>query len=231
MTNYFQDFVIMTGTAMVFFVLSWSSARAIQAGKPLPPHIRRMLVYSFLFVLGTAYIMMVVSWLHWPPRAIVGPIIAWGSLLGYIAWQRHQRTKVASMIPRKPISSALAEALPVIGLLVLLILSLIAWSVWTEGGARLWVPLACTAGSALTIFLTRRNRRSTVIMALRGLVGLGVVGALSHPTGTAFITVGLIGLVLVLLERFWKDGQTPPHEQQVQALFDRDNPASTTKSH
>ena len=53
MSNYFTDFLVATGGALAFLVLSWVTIRAIFLGRPLPLHMKTTLVYGFFFMLGT----------------------------------------------------------------------------------------------------------------------------------------------------------------------------------
>jgi len=69
----------------------------------------------------TRYLMLIGKLFRWRPSMLFVVIGAWGVLLALIAWQRYRRAQAASQAPRIPLSSSLAEGLPVVGLLVCLV--------------------------------------------------------------------------------------------------------------
>jgi hypothetical protein len=50
-------------------------------------------MYSFVFVLGEAYIMMLASWFHWPKEMLFSVIGVWGVSVAFVAWQLYRRKK------------------------------------------------------------------------------------------------------------------------------------------
>jgi hypothetical protein len=85
------DFLVVTGVALIFLLLTWLWGRTTSAGKPLNPFKRRVLVYGFIFVLGMGYIMALVADLKWPRGLLFPAIACWGAALGVVAWYRYQR--------------------------------------------------------------------------------------------------------------------------------------------
>ncbi len=49
------------------------------------------LVYGFFFILGMAYIMMLISWTDWPPRLVFPFILGWAALVAYLARCHYRR--------------------------------------------------------------------------------------------------------------------------------------------
>jgi len=88
-----QDFLVTTGLALIFLLLSWSWGRATGGGQPLNRFKRRFLAFGFLFALGMGYIMLLVVDLAWP-RGFLFPLIGcWGVVLAGIAWYRYHRQR------------------------------------------------------------------------------------------------------------------------------------------
>jgi hypothetical protein len=88
-----MDFLVATGLALSFLVLSWLYGRAIGAGHPLNTFKKRVLIYGFMFVLGMVYLMVLVSDLRWP-RDLLFPMIGiWGGIVGLAAWWGSRRQK------------------------------------------------------------------------------------------------------------------------------------------
>jgi vacuolar-type H+-ATPase subunit I/STV1 len=85
------DFLVATGLALIFLALSWSFARAVSGGRRLNPFKRKVLLYSFVFVLGEAYIMVFASHMHWLKELLFPMIGAWGAMLALVAWWRCRR--------------------------------------------------------------------------------------------------------------------------------------------
>src|SRR6202023_1612313 len=92
----------------------------------------------------------------------------WGFLIAATAWWRYRRSLAAPEIPRRPISTVLAEGIPAIGLLISVICGAVEWEYIFEGQGRWWVGLLWLAGVAASILAARQNRRTTVIMVPRG---------------------------------------------------------------
>lgn len=216
----------------VFLGYGWLNSRLITGGQPLTPHMKRVLRYGFFFVLGAGYAAFIGKLLNWPISGWVLLIIGWGVLLAFIAWRRYRRARAASEAPRKPISTTLAEGLPAAGLLVCLVASVVEWSLWADGKAHLAVALLWTAGVPAMIALARRNRRATVIVALRAFLALGVIGAIGRPGVRALVAVGVIAVVLFLVEKLWKKEPAMLHiEGPDSPLPKPEEPASAHKSH
>ncbi len=87
------DILLPPVLAIVVSFLGWGSTRAINGGRPLNPIQRIMFFFSFWFVLGTGYSMVVVGALHWPHWAWIPPTVLWASLLALVAWRRRSRTR------------------------------------------------------------------------------------------------------------------------------------------
>ena len=93
MSDYLTDFAMATGVGLTFLLLSWATSRTIFLGRPLPLHMKIGLRYTFLFILGMAYIMMVVSWLSGPPGVMFLFLGIWGGLVAYLAWRSYRRAR------------------------------------------------------------------------------------------------------------------------------------------
>jgi len=199
------DILAPPALGLVFLLLSWSQMHVTRGRHALTPYDRKLLIYGFFFVLGMGYLMLIGKLFRWRPSMLFVVIGAWGVLLALIAWQRYRRAQAASQAPRIPLSSSLAEGLPVVGLLVCLVASVVEWSLWIDGKAHLIVALVWTAGVPAIIVLARRNRWPTVIMALRVFFGLLVIGAIAQKRLLALAAAGVVGVVLFLLERVWTE--------------------------
>lgn len=79
--------------AVVVFSLGWLATRSINGGRPLNPVQRIMAFFSFWFVLGTGYSMVVVGAFHWPHWAWIPPTVIWALFLSSFAWRRHRRIR------------------------------------------------------------------------------------------------------------------------------------------
>ena len=87
------DLLVATVLALIFLLLSWSLGRATSGGRPLNRFKRTLLTFSFIFMLGMAYIMVLVSDLNWN-RGLLFPIIAcWAVVIAGAAWYRYRREK------------------------------------------------------------------------------------------------------------------------------------------
>ena len=87
----FQDFLVMTGLSLIFLLLGWSWGRATGGGQPLNRFKRRLLSFSFLFVVGMSYIMFLTAYLAWPRKLLFPLIGCWGVVLACIAWYRFRQ--------------------------------------------------------------------------------------------------------------------------------------------
>ena len=86
-----MDFLVITGLALIFLLLSWLYGRLVSGGHPLNAFKRGVLGYGFMFVLGMGYIMLLVADLHWAKELLFPLIGVWGGLVGLLAWWRHRR--------------------------------------------------------------------------------------------------------------------------------------------
>ena len=88
-----MDFLVITGLALVFLLLSWVYGRVIGGGHPLSNFKRRVLGYGFIFVLGLGYLMVLVADLHWPKDLLFPLIAIWVAVVGFVLWWRYRREK------------------------------------------------------------------------------------------------------------------------------------------
>lgn len=197
------DILMPAVVSVAFLLLSWSYARSINRGRPLRPTQQKMLYYGFSFVLGAGYLALSGAVLRWPMARWVWLIVGWGVLLASVAWWRRKRARENSGTPRRPLGTTLAESLPMVGLLVCLIGAAIEWEFVAESQGRWLVALSWTVGVAAVIALARRNRRATVVTALRAFLGLLVIGALAQWSLSGLIAVGVTAAVLLMLEKLW----------------------------
>ncbi len=87
------DFLVATGLALIFLALSWAFGRAVSGGRRLSSFKRKLLLYSFIFVLGETYIMMFASNLHLPKEMLFPMIGAWAAIVALVAWWRYRKEK------------------------------------------------------------------------------------------------------------------------------------------
>jgi hypothetical protein len=82
-----MDFLVITGLALIFLLLSWLYGRLVSGGQPLNTFKRGILAYGFVFVLGMGYIMLLVADLHWAKELLLPLIGIWGAggLIGVVA--------------------------------------------------------------------------------------------------------------------------------------------------
>ncbi len=191
--------------ALVFLALGWISSRNIAGGRPLSSQMKKGLFYGFFFVLGMGYSMAIVAMLDWPRPTWIVLTVAWALLLALVAWRRTRRVS-ASEIRGKSISAVLAEGIPALGLMLCVIGGAIEWEYIFEGQGRWWVGLLWLMGVAAMVALAGRNRRTTVIVVLRGVVALLIIGAIAERTLPTVIAAAVSGLVLLLLEKLWHSG-------------------------
>ena len=83
--------------AAVVLLLGWLATRSINGGRPLNPIQRIMAFFSFWFVLGTGYSMILVGALHWPHWAWIPPALVWTLLLSFFAWRRYRRQPASGL--------------------------------------------------------------------------------------------------------------------------------------
>lgn len=210
--RYVQDLIFANGGALLYLLLAWGWSRSVNGGRPLTPWQKKFLVYSFVFALGMAYLMVFGSWLHLPPMVWFAAIGVWGVVLALILWRSHVRNKQLNgdQGPKTPARTYLSTGLPFLGVLVSLIMSAIEWEFVAEGQGHLWQALAWTAALAASVWLARQNRRAVVVMAFRVFLVLGVIGAIGHPSVTVFIALGVVAVAYFLLERLWPKQNDPP---------------------
>jgi hypothetical protein len=209
--RYIQDLIIGNGGVLVYLLLGWGWLRSVNGGRSLRPSQKKMLLYSFVFILGMVYLMMFGSWLHLPPVVWFIAIGVWGVVLVLILWRRHKRTKRLGAEERATVPARVyfSVGLPFLGVLVSLIMSAIEWDFVAEGQGHVWQALAWTAALAASIWLARQNRRAAVVMAFRVFLVLGVIGALGHPSAAVFVALGLVAVVYFLIERLWPKPSNP----------------------
>jgi hypothetical protein len=204
MTSVLTDLGVSTGVSLIFLAISWSFTRAVNSGRPFSPLQKRMLLYSFVFVLGMSYLMLLVSDMRWPTNLIFPMIGAWGGLVALAAWWRYRRARTEPGTPRRPISAVLSEVIPALSLIICLIAAAVEWESIFEGHGRWWAGLLWLAGVAVSILAARQNRRTTVIVVLRGVVALLVIAVIAQRTSPALIAAAISGLVLLLVEKLWR---------------------------
>jgi hypothetical protein len=194
----FMDAVMPFLIALVFLALGWFSTRAIYAGRELPSHMKKALIYGFFFILGTSYLMLFAGKLNWSDPVLFTAIGGWGALLCSIAWRYRRAEK-----PNSRVFTVLAEGLPALGLLMAVAGGAVEWEYILRGHGRWWVGLLWLIGVAAMIATAGRNRRITIIVVLRGIVALLVIGAIAQRTSPAFIAAAVSGLILLILEKLW----------------------------
>lgn len=199
--------------AVGFLLLVWTSDRTITRGRPLTPHMKKVLLYSFFFVLGIGYLILwqdeLGLFFHWR-SAWIFLILTWGAMLASIAWWRHRQIRAVPETPPKFISAVLTEGLPALALMVCVIAGAVEWEYIFQGQGRWWVGVLWLMGVAASILAARHNRRTSVIMVLRGVVALLMIGAIAERTSPALIIAALAGLVLLFLEKFWRSSVVKP---------------------
>ena len=86
--EFLKDFLVATGLALLFFLLSWSYGRVLTRGGPLNAVKRGILLYASVFALGMVYLMLIVSDFHWSKDLLFPMIGIWGVIVGLVAWWR-----------------------------------------------------------------------------------------------------------------------------------------------
>jgi hypothetical protein len=216
MTSTLTDLGVVVGLALVFLGLSWSYIRSINIDRPLTPIQRKMLLYSFLFVLGMGCVMLLAAHLHWRKQLLFPLIGIWGALLAAIAWwqykYRSEESASQDMVGTESVGTRLKASLPIIGLLVALIGGAIEWERILEGNGRWWVGLLWIAAGGVAIASARRNRKATVIVAVRGVIALLAIGALVQQRYPVLIAAAVAGLALFLIEKLWPNDREVPFQ-------------------
>jgi len=164
---------------------------------------KKTLAYGFFFMLGASYLMLFGGQLNWPHPILFVAIGAWGVLLTSVAWWRYRHAQAVSETLHTRYSTVLAEFFPALGLMISAIGSAVELEYIFRGLGRWWVGLLWVAAVAAFIVAARHSRRTTIIVALRGVVALFVIDAIVQRTAAALATAGLCGLTLLLLEKFW----------------------------
>jgi hypothetical protein len=85
------DLLLPPIAATVFWILGWSSTRAINKGRPLNPNQRMIAAFGFWFMLGAAYSMVAVGAFKLPHWAWIPPALLWMILVGFVLWRRRER--------------------------------------------------------------------------------------------------------------------------------------------
>jgi hypothetical protein len=194
------DIILPPVVASIFLGLGWTSSRAIAGGGPLSSHMKKMLFYSSLFVLGMGYSMSFVVMLGWPRPLWIVFTATWALLLMLMAWWRHRSPEKSA----DRIFITIAEGFPALILLIAIAGSAVQWEYILRGQGRLWVGLLWLTAAVAMIFTAGRERRITVIVVLRGIVALLVIGAAAERTPAAIIAAVVSGLSLLLLEKLWR---------------------------
>lgn len=88
-----MDFLVITGPALLFLLITWLYGRVVSGGRPLNRFKRTVLSYGFVFVLGMGYLMVLVADLHWPKEWVFPLIGIWAVGVGFVAWWRYRREK------------------------------------------------------------------------------------------------------------------------------------------
>lgn len=193
------DILLPPVLALIFLALGWTSLRTTAGGRPLSPQMKKGLLYAFLFVLGMGYSMAFVAMFSWPRPLWIVFTVAWALLLTLIAWWKYH---FAQRSPSR-VFTAIAEGLPALGLLMAIAGGAVEWEYIFTGQGRWWVGFLWVIGIAAMIATAGRNRRTTVIVVLRGIVALFVIGAIAQRTSPALIAAAISGLILLILEKLW----------------------------
>lgn len=214
-SDFFGQILLPPLGGLVWLALSWSWCRTVRAGKPLTPVQKRMMAFGFLFVVGMVYLM---AWnsqlaiaLGFPGRLVWVPLtIVWGVVLGVFAWQKYRREQASSGAPAKLDRPVFIEGLARAGLLVAMIGAVIEWVFVVEKEGHLWIALLWTAGCVAMVVLAKRDRRGAVLLALRLLVLLAIIGAISRPSVAAGVVVAAIAITLFLTQKLWTSHSVGP---------------------
>jgi hypothetical protein len=208
-----QLFFPLAGVAL-WILLTWTWGRTVRAGKPFTPGMKKLLVFGSLFLLGLLYLLAWNSQLAlavgFPGRLVWIPLsVVWGIVLAFFAWRKYRRERASSGTSAKLDSPIFVESLARAGLLVALIGAALEWVFVVEKEGHLWLALLWTAACVAMIFLAKRDRRGAVLAALRLLVLLAVLGAISRPSLRAAAAVVVLGVVLLLTQKLWAAATGP----------------------
>lgn len=200
---------------LIWLFLSWSWCKTVRAGKPLTGTQKRILGYGFLLVVGVVYLLawnsQLASAIGFPGRLVWIPLsVAWGVLLALFVWQKYRQEQASSGAPAKFDLPVFVESLVRAGLLVALIGAVLEWVFVAEKEGHLWLALLWTAAFVAMIFLAKRDRRGAVLLALRLLVLLAVIGAISRPSVVAGVVVAAIAITLFLTQKLWASHRVDP---------------------
>jgi hypothetical protein len=100
-----MDFVVISGFALIFLLLSWGYGRALSVGRPLNRFKKSLLGYAFVFVLGMGYIMVLVADPNLAKKWLLPAIGVWSGLVGFVAWWRYRRGRTTQTKRSEPIQS------------------------------------------------------------------------------------------------------------------------------
>jgi len=202
---------------LVWLFLSWSWSKAVRAGKPLTLVQKGLLADGFLFFVGMGYLIVwnseLAAVVRFPGRAIWIPMsVVWGVALACFAWRKYRRERVSSGASTKFDLPVFIEGLVRAGLLVALIGAVLEWVFVVEKEGHLWIAFLWTATCVAMILLAKRDRRGAVLLALRLLVLLAVIGAISRPSLAAGVAVAAIAITVFLTQKLWTSHSIdPPH--------------------
>lgn len=221
-SDFFGQILLPPLGGLVWLVLSWSWCRTVRAGKPLTSVQKHMMASGFLFIVVMVYLM---AWnrqlgatIGFPGRLVWVPLtIAWGVVLGVFAWRKYRREQASSGASAKLDRPVFIEGLARAGFLVAMIGAVIEWVFIVEKEGHLWIALLWTAACVGMIFLAKRDRRGAVLLALRLLVLLAVIGAISRPSVAAGVAVAAIAVTLLLTQKLWTSHSVGPPPGPIQS--------------
>lgn len=95
-----MDFLVITGLALLFLLISWAYGRVLSAGKPLNTVKKQILVWAFIFVLGLGYIMVAVADLDLRHDLLFELIGIWIVTVGLVGWWRFRYRPQKIRIPK-----------------------------------------------------------------------------------------------------------------------------------
>lgn len=207
---------------LIWLFLGWTWCRTVRAGKPLTSVQKKMLAYGFLFVVVMGYLMgwndQLASAVGFPGRMLWIPLtVAWGIVLAFFAWRKYRREQASSGTSTKFDLPVFVEGLARAGLLVALISAALEWVFVVEKEGHLWLALLWTAACVVMIFLAKRDRRGAVLLALRLLVFLAVIGAISRPSIAAGAIAAAIAITLILTQKLWTPHSVGPPPGSVRS--------------
>lgn len=193
--------------SVVMLFLGWASARSISAGRPLDAVQRGIVVYGALFVLGMGYSMSFVFGLRWLRPLWIVFTVTWAALLAASAWWWYKRRNESSEVTTQ-LARHLRIGLPLVGLLVSAIGLAAQFTPASKGDYHWFIALLWGGAVVGMIAIAGRNRRLTIVYALRTLLGLSVVSAIVLHTLEALLAVLLLGATMFLVEQLWRHKST-----------------------